>query len=226
MPGSVRGMSGQGAWVWDSVERMNGWRGRVAPRVIGLGWPPPDGRRMFYVLGFDPGGTTGWCALRMDAEAVVREGFRAVALGDPEAFQWAVGELSGPEAYVAGCMMALCRGVWADGEFDAGSLSDGFVVGIEDFVLRVLDMDRELLSPVRITASFNQLSWQAPFPVVLPGTADLKKTIDDHRLKLLNMFTVGSDHKRDATRVAVLVARRLSGERQFLAEMNKRMLWL
>lgn len=216
--------------MWESSEKLNGWQGRQAPQVMSFGWPAARSRSV-YVLGFDPGGTTGWCALRCDAELLLASGFRACALGGPDVFQWSVGELKGPEAYVAGCMMALCRGVWLDGYFEdevlgRSSLLDLFVVGVEDFVLRVLDMDRELLSPVRITAQFNQLSWQAPFPVVLPSTVDLKKTIDDHRLQMLNMYTVGSDHKRDATRVAVLVARRLVDEKSFLGEMKKRMLWL
>lgn len=179
--------------------------------VFRPGWAPPvrDVPRL-YVAGFDPGKATGWAALRLDWEKLVGDGFTALALGgaDEDRFAWRAGEFLGSENYIADQMMALLRGMWSEGDWEAGTLSDGFVVGVEDFILQMLSMDRDLLSPVRITAAFDYAGRRLPMPRLMHSAGDAKKVVTDERLHRWNLWTPGPDHPRDATRHAVVVARK------------------
>jgi hypothetical protein len=179
-----------------------------------------------YVVGFDPGGATGWCVLRMDWEKLVGDGFTALVMGgvDPDRFAWRVGEFLGSENHQVDMMMALLRGVWGDGVFHVGSDSDAFAVGIEDFILQMLSMDRSLLSPVRITAAFNYAGRALPMPRLVHSASDAKKTVTDERLHRWGLWST-SPHTRDATRHAALVARKFV-EAEWRRGMLARMGWL
>jgi hypothetical protein len=183
-----------------------------------LSWAAGDDVARLYVVGFDPGQTTGWAALRLDLE-LLAGGLVALALnGDPSAFAWCAGEFTGPENHQVDMMMDLLREVWQEGEWEEGPGSDVFGVAIEDFILRMLQKDRALLSPVRITAAFNYAGRELPMPRVLQSASDAKSIVTDERLRKMNLLRAGaSAHATDATRHAVLLARKLSDPRALAA---------
>src|ERR671930_231077 len=56
------------------------WRNGAVPRPVPpvvLGAPEPDDRPVLWVVGIDPGGTSGWAVLRIEWDRV-GEGVRAV----------------------------------------------------------------------------------------------------------------------------------------------------
>lgn len=181
--------------------------GSVLP--TGLEAVTRDVRRL-YVVGFDPGQATGWAVLRMDLDKLCGDGFTALALGgtDPDRFAWRAGEFRGSENHIVDMMMALVRGVWMEGDFGAGPDSDVVVLAVEDFILQMLSMERSLLSPVRITAAFGYAGRTLPMPRLFHSASDAKKVVTDERLRRWNLWSVGPDHPRDATRHAVVVARK------------------
>jgi hypothetical protein len=200
----------------------------VPPRVIVPEWKPTSGDRVrLYVLSLDPGVTSGWAALRVEWVVLREVGFRAAVLGADVDFAWSCGELVGPEPYQAELFLGLARGLWLEGEFGEGSSSDLFLIVVEDFVLRVFSSDRDLLSPVRVTSCLEALSWRTLLPpVVLFSAADALSVMPDHRLRALHLLCEGGeDHVRDATRHAVLGARRMC-EHGFADMQLSRMSWL
>jgi hypothetical protein len=195
-------------------------------------WPDAQGDVCrLLVVGFDPGVTTGWAALRLDFEALVAGGFSALALRsgggrDPELLAWDTGEFRGGDGASADQMMALCRGVWEEGQFDIGPLSDVMAVAQEDFILQKLSQDRDLLSPVRVNAVFDHLARAMPVPRRKQLASDAKRVVTDERLRAMNMARPGmSPHERDALRHSVLLARKLC-EREFRQRWLAACTWL
>jgi hypothetical protein len=184
-----------------------------------LTWEDPvsDVTRL-YVVAFDPGQITGWAALRIE-EARLTDGITALALSkDIDVFAWCTGDFVGPENHQVDMMMELLRDVWREGTFDSGPDSDVVAVAIEDFILRILQSDRALLSPVRVTAAFNYAGRDLPMPRAVQAVGDAKNIMTDERLRRLNLYEAGvSDHRRDALRHAVLLARKLSDPRALTA---------
>lgn len=145
-------------------------------------------------IAFDPGGTTGWALFGFLPSVWDADGGRLL---DGLAF-WSAGEFFGPENKQAKEMLELCR-AWP-----------GAAIVIEDFVLRQANMDRALLSPVRITAAVSYgLSlagrvWHSQQPALAMGAAT------DERLKLWGLHGAvrGKEHARDAVRHAITWCRR------------------
>lgn len=191
--------------------------------------PTTDAVRL-YVIGFDPGVTTGWAVLRLHLDLLVELGFSALALRsgggqDAEVLAWDAGEFTGPEAHQVDQMMGLVRGVWEDGVFDAGFESDLMGLAMEGFILRLMNSDPALLAPVRILAMFGYAARDVPVPRVVQSPSDAKSVVTDERLRKMNLYLPGSDHRRDATRHAVLLARRLC-EEQFRHRWRQASSWL
>jgi hypothetical protein len=195
----------------------------AVPSPLELGWWVSEAPAL-WVVGVDPGGGSGWAVLRVDAGAVGTVGVTELARGG--GVQWRAGEVRGPEPYQAEALLAVLRGVWAAGEWESGGESDQCVVTVERFVLRLLSMDADLLSPVRITAMMEALSWRGlPFPVVQFQAVDAMKVVTDERLRRWG-FWHPSEHARDALRHALLVLRKMSSEEEFRVGVLGRMSWL
>lgn len=198
------------------------WRNGAVPRPVPpvvLGAPEPDDRPVLWVVGIDPGGTSGWAVLRIEWDRV-GEGIRA------RGCWWRTGEVQGPEPYQAEALLAIVRSVYLAGMWEGGSEADRCVVSVERFTLRLLSMDAALLSPVRITAMMEALSWRGlPFPVVQLQPSEAKKVVTDERLQHWGFWPSGA-HARDALRHAVLTARKMGSEEQFRASVCARMSWL
>ncbi len=92
---------------------------------------------LFTVLGYDPGGTTGWALLSLHPEAI-NPGYRIL---DNVVF-WTCGQFVGTDA-AQGRDMALLAAAWPHAQ-----------IVVEDFILRTERKDRELLTPVRVTTAF------------------------------------------------------------------------
>lgn len=198
----------------------------------GLDGGTSDAQKLF-VVGFDPGGKTGWCVMRINYSALLAGGFSGVALAhpDPEIFSWRAGYFEGPEPYQAELMLALLRGTWLHGEgvFDAGVDSDLFCVGLESFHLRMMGGE-DLLSPVRVSAMFGMLAWRSMYiPVVPQSPSDAMRTITDRVLLKLNLWSgpdgKDGEHQRDATRHAAVLARRMC-DTQYAFAMGSKMKWI
>lgn len=208
------------------------------PELVRVLMPGLDGgagdARKLFVVAFDPGVTTGWCVMRCDLEMLRTAGFRALCLGhpDPEMFSWKSDYFEGPEPYQAELMMALLRGTYMHGEgvFDAGPESDLFVGVIESFTLREFSQDSSLLSSPRVSAAFLALAYRVlTVPVVRQTPSEALATIDDHRLRMLNLWS-GPDgklgeHQRDATKHAAVLARKVL-DPMYLASLTAQMDWL
>lgn len=183
------------------------------------------------VVGFDPGVTTGWAALRLDLEALVVGGFSQLALRsgggrDPELLAWDTGVFRGGDGACADQMLGLVRGVWEEGWMDQGERGDVMGIAQEGFILRMLSSDPDLLSPVRINAVFDYISRAVPVPRRKQQPSDAKRVVTDARLRAMNLYRAGlSDHEVDALRHAVLLARSLS-EPAFLARWRAACSWL
>lgn len=202
------------------------WREGGVPEVpsaVALGWGAVGGGVQLYVPGFDPGGKSGWAVLRCPLVELRSEGFAALALAG--GVTWRAGELRGPEPFQAECILAILRAVYWEGGWFSGPLSDRCVVAWERFTLRLLSSDSDLLSPVRITAMTEALSWRGLlFPVVQHQPVDAMKVVTDERLRRWG-FWHPSEHARDALRHAILVAKKMT-DPTWWGVVEGRMRWL
>lgn len=178
---------------------------RKAPIALGdvefeTGEPEP-----FYVLAFDPGGTTGWAVFGVWPEAMSDP---AQKLLDSVAF-WSAGQFTGDEDDQVDHMIALVE-AWPE---------EGDIV-VEDFILRQFTMARDLLAPVRVTAAFKYALRPRTFTRQQPSLA--MRSVTDERLKAWGFWTPlkGQEHARDAVKHAVTRLRLLKD--QFVKEEARR----
>lgn len=201
--------------------------------VVRPAWPEvtDEGLVRLLIIGFDPGVTTGWAALRLDLGMLVAEGFSALALRsgggrETDLLAWDTGTFRGGDGACAEQMLGLVRGVWEEGEFAAGPDSDVMGIAQEDFILRMLSSDRDLLSPVRINAVFDHIARPVPVPRRKQQPSDAKNVVSDDRLRRMNLGRPGwTEHEKDALRHAILLARSLC-EPAFLARWCAACTWL
>ena len=150
------------------------------------------------VIGIDPGETTGVAIITVPRASIYN--------GQPGSISqhWPF-EVSGS---ITGQVIAICAKAR-----EIGGLNGPYpAIQCEGFRLRTEVTGPEVLMPVRIEAALRfavetgRASDSLMPPCQLPGSA--KGTITDERLKLWGLWTPGSDHKRDATRQAILLIRR------------------
>lgn len=172
-----------------------------------------------WSLAFDPGVSTGWCVHRLPKERLLAEGFlQAIRPGNGGA--WNAGEFTGGDNYAVDTMLDISRLVYEEVDEEAG---DEWVILVEDFILRRLQMDRALLSPVRIGAMFAREMRHAPVLVDFRTSSDAMNVVTDGRLRDWNLYRPGSNHARDAQRHSILTARRYSSEPHFRALIREKM---
>jgi hypothetical protein len=168
------------------------------------------------VFAVDPGESTGWACLWWDPEALW-DMSKPIQLSH---IAWRAGTISGgsENEQVALVLRHLRK---------YGSGAEGASLVIEDFTLRkMVTGDRNLLSPVRITAALGFSTWRGlrcldgemrRWEYSLQSASDAKNVMTDGRLRDLKMYAEGPDHARDAVRHAALHLRklRLGGEELF-----------
>ena len=163
---------------------------------------------MWTCIGLDPGGTTGWCVLRIWPIAMESEAYRIL----DNIVSWSAGEIVGPIGHQIDKLVDLAD-CWPDAE-----------IVCEDFTLRQLRGGRELLDPVRVTEPLKwwlerggRRAWDTeegedwkPRELHMQQPALAMTTITDERLKAFGILdlTAGQPHARDAMRHALTFARR------------------
>lgn len=162
-------------------------------------------------VSFDPGESTGWAVHRISLDRLRQTGFRQ-ALEDRYA-DWNSGTIHGPSdlANVDG-MMEVMRSAFLLGDNYDEDGGDLLVVVIEDFILQMLQMDRSLLSPVRISARFEDRLRDTRLPWIKQSASDAKRVITDARLRDWGLLRGGhaERHARDAQRHGILALRKIS----------------
>jgi len=167
------------------------------------------------VISIDPGGTTGWSVMTVHPDALLdpdvpilanfihRENgqIRAIpTLANPRATPKAR-DLSEEERKCVRILMMDVILKWP-----------GAVIVIEDFILRKKSMDRELLSPVRLTAALEWAIDASGFPYYIDRQApsEAKSQITDERMKRWGLYkrAGGMEHARDADRHSILYLRK------------------
>lgn len=163
-----------------------------------------DADDLYICTAFDPGGTTGWAVFGVHADAINDPEYRII---DNIEF-WSAGQVFGPEASQSREMWELVE-AWPDAH-----------IVIEDFVLRKFTSARELLSPVRITARFEERMecMGDKRPIIKQPGALAMSAITDERLKKMGLYNplVGKEHARDAVRHSLTWLKRAKK----LAEQN------
>jgi len=146
------------------------------------------------VIAIDPGGTTGWSLISVHPGSLVETSFHT--------------------------------GISTDGEFSGVYDLAKFIhtwpcaaVVVEDFTLNQFRRDRDLLSPVRITAALGYCLWRSGRDYHVQSPGDAKRICSDERLKEWRMYDpVGSlVHARDADRHALLFLRKCKARKDFRA---------
>lgn len=156
------------------------------------------------IVSVDPGGTTGWSVISVHPESLV----------DPDVsilenvIHWSHGQIVGPEDSQASQVLGLIDS-WP-----------GCMVLIEDFVLRVSSGDRDLLSPVRITAKieFGLYVADGNVPVHKQMPSEAKSVATDSRLKSWGFYERkgGLEHARDADRHGLVWLRKCKSKQWML----------
>lgn len=171
------------------------------------------------VIAIDPGGTTGWSLISVHPEALITPD--ASVLDNIHVHQHGQVDCGSHRGNLGS---SLHSGISTDGEFsgvyDLAKFIRGWpcsAVVIEDFVLRQMRMDRELLSPVRVTAALGYSLWKDGRDYHVQGPADAKNICSDSRLKAWGMYdsTGGLQHARDADRHAILFLRKAKAKAAF-----------
>lgn len=187
---------------------------------------------MLTVVGVDPGGVTGWCALRVDPDAALAAGEGGSVLAGLVGC-W-LGQIGGPEVDHVDAVLAavygessVLRGLWHADEVVGGDIDECWeadCVVTEAFVLRA-GLNRgaasktETLSPVRVSFgieyALHSCGWDGILVQQSPG--DAKAVVTDERLREWGLWVGPKDrkrHQRDAQRHALLRAKKLLSMRE------------
>jgi hypothetical protein len=174
------------------------------------------------VIAIDPGGTTGWSLISVPPEALCESDVPVLSnIWTHEHGQVDCGSHRGNLG------TSLHPGISTDGEFSGVFDLAKFIrawpvaaVVIEDFQLRTMRMDRDLLSPVRVTSALGYELWKTGRDYHTQTPADAMRTCTDDRLKEWQMYdpTGSLVHARDADRHALLFLRKAKAKARFRAE--------
>jgi hypothetical protein len=173
------------------------------------------------VIAIDPGGTTGWSLMSVHPESLTNP--HADFLDNM--FKHQHGQVD-CGSHRGNLDSSLHTGISTDGEFsgvyDLTDLIESWpasAIVIEDFTLRQQRKDRDLLSPVRITAALGFALWLKGRDYHVQQPNDAKNICNDCRLKEWGMYDSAGNliHARDADRHAILFLRKCKNSAHFRA---------
>lgn len=160
-----------------------------------------QGNPMYLLVTFDPGGTTGWSVFGVWWAALRSDRYKLLDNID----FWSAGQFIGTDREQSAQMAALAQ-AWPDAH-----------LLVEDFILRTANPRREVLSPVRLTARFEQALEERKDPrfdkVIYQMPTMAMSSMPDKRLEMMGHDfinrTRGQEHARDAVRHALTWLRRV-----------------
>lgn len=170
------------------------------------------------VLAFDPGETTGWCVMAIEAEKLLA----GPVVNWDDLLYCDYGQIDCVSTTVDGWSMAALKTAnWNTAGENIGvdrmmTLCKTHLMACvvcEDFIpdMKKFDQARHTLSPVRLMAAFSyalhNMNWQSglakPTPFFIQNRSLAKTTCTDDRLKNFGLYdSNGGRHARDATRHA------------------------
>jgi hypothetical protein len=160
------------------------------------------------VCWFDPGVTTGWALVKAPMAKLLTEG----QVGSVRWTSWKCGQFKGGDAgspwertsVNVDRALAVARRAYAVAPDDG----DVFVLGAENFTLRMLSMEWELLEPVRWLAVMRDRLRDSGMVLEIQEPSDALRTITDQRLMAWAMYNSTAPHGRAAMSHALLFLRR------------------
>lgn len=173
------------------------------------------------IIAVDPGGTTGWSLITVHPEAITEP--RADLFDNIFTHQHGQVDCG---SYRGNLASSLHEGISTEGEFSGVFDLVEFILAwpsaavvIEDFNLRQMRMDRELLSPVRITSAIGYAMWLEGRDYHVQQPSEAKNQCSDARLREWRMYDEkgGLRHARDADRHAILFLRKAKHKAHFRA---------
>lgn len=154
-------------------------------------WGDEDDPDQYICLAIDPGGITGWALIGVHPDAM--SGDPDIRILDNVEF-WVAGQVNGEENAQCDEILELI-GHWPSAR-----------LVIEDFLLRKQGMQRDLLSPVRITSVLEYEVRPRYFIKQQPALA--MTTITDDRQKAMGFWVPGQEHARDGLKHALTFLKR------------------
>lgn len=177
---------------------------------------------------FDPGVTTGWSVMSVHPEALVNPDYKILSNIE----HWTHGQIDcghrrglsdvrdifDGEGRLEYSELAVNLAGECEGVAEMLQIVDdwpGASVGLEDFILRMKSMDRELLSPVRMTAAFDFGMYTRGFQTFRQQPSEAKGLATDDRLKSWGFYerSGGMNHARDADRHCITWLRKMKAKK-------------
>jgi hypothetical protein len=101
----------------------------------------------------------------------------------------------------------------------------GCAVGMEDFIVRQFNQDRDFLAPVRIMAAMDYALWKIGIQAFRQQPSEAKGAVTDQRLKLWGFYESagGLNHARDADRHVLTFLRKMKDPNK--GKFRRQMAW-
>lgn len=170
------------------------------------------------VVSIDPGVATGWSVIQVHRDSLDPK------LGD--------GHMSG-DCPILDNILHSAYGTFVSGGTDEGECHVAnlimdlvwewpfAVVVLEDFVLRMLSQDRDLLSPVRMNARVEQLMSLAGREWIKTSPSTAKRSVPDERLQRWGFPLSQIAHENDARRHGVHLLKNAKFDPEFAYQLWK-----
>lgn len=147
---------------------------------------------LYASIAFDPGGVTGWSLIAVHRVAMTSRDYKIL----DNIVMFSADEFVGPMARQVQAMLELVE-AWPTAK-----------IIVEQFILRKMTMDPNMLDPVRVTSAFEfgledrRKRRDPPRPIILQQPSLAMSTMTDGRLTAIGYaeLLAGKPHAKDAVR--------------------------